>query len=297
MTLEHAPSHRRAFFASWVNTGAGAGIMLASLAFLAVSLMPQDQLLSWGWRLPFLASIIVAAAGLIIRTRLPESPAFEEEHATVGRPELPIKVVFRDNWRTVLKVMVFGLWTVVSSIVSAFSLSYATNSQFVPGSVMLAVNITTAALGIASQPLFGMLADRIGRKPVFITGNIVCAASIFAYFWSISQANIPLVFTTQIIVMVVGYGMVNPLGPAMVAEMFETRIRYSGAAISSQLGLVMTGFAPTIAAAIVRPGPDGWMPVAVFTASCCVISALVALLWVRETYKVATEDLGKKAMA
>jgi MFS family permease len=297
ITLEHAPSHRRAFFASWVNTGAGAGIMLASLAFLAVSLMPQDRLLSWGWRLPFLASIIVAAAGLIIRTRLPESPAFEEEHATVGRPELPIKVVFRDNWRTVLKVMVFGLWTVVSSIVSAFSLSYATNSQFVPGSVMLAVNITTAALGIASQPLFGILADRIGRKPVFITGNIVCAASIFAYFWSISQANIPLVFTSQIIVMVVGYGMVNPLGPAMVAEMFETRIRYSGAAISSQLGLVMTGFAPTIAAAIVRPGPDGWIPVAVFTASCCVISALVALLWVRETYKIATEDLGKKAMA
>ncbi|WAH96238.1 hypothetical protein [Arthrobacter sp. MMS18-M83] len=81
-------------------------------------------------------------------------------------------VVFRDNWRTVLKVMVFGLGAVVSSIVSsivsAFSLSYATNSQFVPGSVMLAVNITTAALGIASQPLFGMLADRIGRKPVCV---------------------------------------------------------------------------------------------------------------------------------
>jgi MFS family permease len=132
---------------------------------------------------------------------------------------------------------------------------------------------------------------------VFITGNIVCAASIFAYFWSISQANIPLVFATQIIVMVVGYGMVNPLGPAMVAEMFETRIRYSGAGISSQLGLVVTGFAPTIAAAIVRPGPDGWVPVAVFTASCCLISALVALLWVPETYRVATEDLGKKVMA
>jgi MFS family permease len=104
------------------------------------------------------------------------------------------------------------------------------------------------------------------------------------------------VFATSILVMVVGYGMVNPLGPAIVAEMFPTRIRYSGAAISSQLGLIVTGFAPTIAAAVVRPGPDGWVPVAVFTAVCCGISALVTLLWVRETYRVDTDDLGKKAI-
>lgn len=295
ISLEHAPAHRRAFFASWVNTGAAAGILLASLAFLAVTLMPQSQLMAWGWRIPFLASVIVAATGFVIRRRLPEAELFQQERAVVGRRELPLTVVFRDNWQTVIKVIMFGLWAVVSSIVSAFSVSYAANGHLVSGTVMLGVIIVTAALGVVAQPMFGVLADRIGRKPVFITGNLICAASVFAYFWAIGASNIPLVFVTGILLMVAGYGMVNPLGPAMTAEMFETRIRYSGAAIASQLGLVVTGFAPTIAAAIVRPGPGGWVPVAVFTAACCLVSAVITLVWVRETYKVATEDLGKRA--
>ncbi|MDQ4489209.1 MFS transporter [Sinomonas sp. ASV486] len=297
LSLEHAPSGRRAFFASWVNTGAAAGIMLASLAFLLVSLMPQADLVAWGWRLPFLASIGVAVAGFVIRRRLPEAELFEEARGAEKSHELPLKVVLRDYWPTVIKVVIFGVWAVVSTIVSAFSLSYATNNHLVSSSIMLAATIVTAALALVAQPLFGILADRIGRKPVFITGNVICAASIFAYFWSISQGSVPLVFATQIVVMVVGYGMVNPLGPAIVAEMFPTRIRYSGAAVSSQLGLIVTGFAPTIAAAVVRPGPDGWVPVAVFTAICCGISALVTLVWVRETYRVDTHDLGARTGA
>jgi MFS family permease len=296
LSLEHAPSGRRAFFASWVNTGAAAGIMLASIAFLLVSFMPQGDLIAWGWRIPFLASFIVAAAGFVIRRRVPEAEVFEQvREAGETKLELPLKVVFRDYWPTIIKVVLFGVWAVVSTIVSAFSLSYATNGHLVSSSIMLATTIVTAALGIIAQPLFGILADRIGRKPVFIAGNVICAVAIFAYFSSISEKNVPLVFATSIVVMVVGYGMVNPLGPAIVAEMFPTRIRYSGAAISSQLGLIVTGFAPTIAAAVVRPGPDGWVPVAIFTAVCCGVSALVTLIWVRETYRVDTDDLGRKA--
>jgi MFS family permease len=294
ISMEHAPSHRRAFYSSWVNTGAVAGILLASLAFLLVSLLPDEQLLSWGWRLPFLASVLVAAIGLYIRATLPEPEVFEQAKETDQKQELPLKVVFRDHWATVLKVVFFGLWAVISSIFAAFGLAYATGEHGIPSSVMLTVTIVTAACGIIAQPCFGLLADRIGRKPVFITGNLIVAAAIFAYFWSISQGNIPLIFVTGIVVMVVGYGMVNPLGPAMTAEMFETKIRYSGAAIASQLGLVVTGFAPTIAAAVVRPGPAGWIPVAVFTAACCLVSALVTLVWVKETYRTRTEDLGKK---
>jgi hypothetical protein len=80
----------------------------------------------------------------------------------------------------------------------------------------------------------------------------------------------------------------------MTAEMFETRIRYTGAATASQLGLVVTGFAPAIAAAIVQPGPDGWLPVAFYTAACCLVSAVVTAVWVKETYRTRTEDLGKQ---
>lgn len=293
MTMEHAPIHRRAFYASWVNTGAVAGIMLASLAFLAVSLLPQDDLLAWGWRLPFLASILVVVVGLYIRLRLPESEVFEAAKESAGAQELPIKVVLRDHWATILKVILFGLWSVVSSVFAAFGLAYA-GKLGVPAAVMLTVTIVTAALGIVVQPYAGILADRIGRKPVFITGNIVCAASVFAFFWSISAGSIPLIFATAILFMTVGYGMVNPLGPSMTAEMFETRIRYTGAATASQLGLVVTGFAPAIAAAIVQPGPDGWLPVAFFTAACCLVSSVVTAVWVKETYRTRTEDLGKQ---
>src|SRR6478736_6685182 len=288
MTLEHAPSNKRAFYSSWVNTGAVAGIMLASLAFLAVSLLPEDALLAWGWRLPFLGSILVVAVGLYIRLRLPESEVFEAAKEEDHKHELPIKVVLRDHWATILKVILFGLWSVVSSVFAAFGLAYAG---------MLTVTIVTAALGIIVQPYAGILADRIGRKPVFITGNIVCAGAVFAFFWSISAGSIPLIFATAILFMTVGYGMVNPLGPSMTAEMFETRIRYTGAATASQLGLVVTGFAPAIAAAIVQPGPAGWIPVAAFTAACCLVSAAVTAIWVKETYQVPTEALGAKASA
>jgi MFS family permease len=295
MTLEHAPSHKRAFYASWVNTGAVAGIMLASLAFLAVSMLPQEDLLSWGWRLPFLASILVVGVGLWIRLRLPESEVFEAAKESEPEQELPIKVVLRDHWATVLKVIVFGLWSVVSSIFAAFGLAYATGKFGIPTPVMLTVTIVTAALGVAAQPYAGILADRIGRKPVFITGNIICAIAAFAFFWAVSSGSIPLIFATAILFMTVGYGMVNPLGPAMTAEMFETRIRYTGAATASQLGLVVTGFAPAIAAAIVQPGQFGWIPVASFTAACCLVSAVVTAIWVKETYQVRTEDLGLKS--
>jgi MFS family permease len=295
MTMEHAPSNKRAFYSSWVNTGAAAGIMLASLAFLAVSMLPQEDLLSWGWRLPFLASILVVGVGLYIRMRLPESEVFEAAKEAETETELPIKVVLRDHWTTIIKVIFFGLWSVVSSVFAAFGLAYATSKFGIPAPAMLGVTILTAGLAVIAQPSAGILADRIGRKPVFITGNLICAAAAFAFFWSISTTSVPLIFASGILFMTVGYGMVNPLGPAMTAEMFPTKIRYSGAATASQLGLVVTGFAPAIAATIVQPGPTGWIPVATFTAACCLASAAVTAIWVKETYNVSTEDLGTKA--
>jgi MFS family permease len=292
MAMEHAPSNRRAFYGSWVNTGAVAGILLASLAFLAVSSLPERDLLAWGWRIPFLASALVVGVGLWIRLRLPEPEIFEAARAEPER-ELPIKTVLRDHWATVLKVVVLGLFSVVSTIFAAFALGYAAGLGL-PRTVMLEATILTAALAVVVQPCAGILADRIGRKPVFITGNLICAGAVFAVFWAISARDIPLIFLSSVLFMVVGYGLVNPLAPPMVAELFPTRIRYSGAAAASQLGLVVTGFAPTIAAALIRPGPTGWIPVAVLTAVCCLASATVVLFGVRENYRTPTEELGRK---
>ena len=292
LALEHAPAGRRALAASWVNTGAAAGMLLASLVVLVFSALPEDAFLGWGWRIPFLLSMFVALAGLVIRRMLPESDVFEEAVVADGPKEMPAKVIFRDHWPSVLRVVGCGLFAVVSTIFSAFALSWGTHEAGVSRTVMVGATVLTAALALVAQPAAGILADRIGRKPVFITGNLVCAVSISGFFWAISQRSTALILITACIVMVVGYSLVNAIGPALYAEMFETRIRYSGMAISGQLALVATGFAPTIAATLVRPGPDGWIPVAAFTAGCCLVSALTTLT-VRETYRTSTTDLGK----
>lgn len=292
LALEHAPAGRRALAASWVNTGAAAGMLLASLVVLVFSGLPEDAFLDWGWRIPFLLSMFVALAGLVIRRMLPESEVFEEAVSTDGPTEMPAKVIFRDHWPSVLRVVGCGLFAVVSTIFSAFALAWGTHEAGVSRTVMVGATVLTAALALVAQPAAGILADRIGRKPVFITGNLVCAVSISGFFWAISQRSTVLILITACIVMVVGYSLVNAIGPALYAEMFETRIRYSGMAISGQLALVATGFAPTIAATLVRPGPDGWIPVAAFTAGCCLVSALTTLT-VRETYRTSTTDLGK----
>ena len=292
LALEHAPAGRRALAASWVNTGAAAGMLLASLVVLVFSALPEDTFLDCGWRIPFLLSMFVALAGLVIRRMLPESDVFEEAVVADGPKEMPAKVIFRDHWPSVLRVVGCGLFAVVSTIFSAFALSWGTHEAGVSRTVMVGATVLTAALALVAQPAAGILADRIGRKPVFITGNLVCAVSVSGFFWAISQRSTALILITACIVMVVGYSLVNAIGPALYAEMFETRIRYSGMAISGQLALVATGFAPTIAATLVRPGPNGWIPVAAFTAGCCLVSALTTLT-VRETYRTSTTDLGK----
>ncbi|MFF3376702.1 MFS transporter, partial [Streptomyces sp. NPDC002680] len=235
-------------------------------------------------------SALVVGVGLWIRLRLPEPEVFEAARTETER-ELPIKAVFREHWATILKVVVLGLFSVVSTIYAAFAMAYA-GQLGLPRSVMLQAVILTASLSLVVQPFAGILADRIGRKPVFIAGNLVCSVAVFAVFWSISTRNVPLIFLSSILLMTVGYGLVNPLGPPMVAELFPTRIRYSGGATASQLGLVATGFAPTIAAAVIRPGPTGWVPVAVLTAVCCLASAAVVLFGLRENYRTPTEELG-----
>ena len=170
----------------------GRGIMLASLAFLAVSLAAAGRLLAGaGGCRSSPASLVVASASIRLPAARIRSLREAAKETGTGN-ELPIKVVLRDHWQTIIKVIFFGLWSVVSSVFAAFGLAYATSKFGIPSAAMLGVTIVTAALGIIAQPYAGILADRIGRKPVFITGNVICAVAAFAYFWSISIASIPL---------------------------------------------------------------------------------------------------------
>jgi MFS family permease len=292
MTLEHAPAHRRAFYTSFTLSGTQMGFILATLVFLPISALPEDQLLSWGWRVPFFLSAVVVAVGFWVRRTLPETPAFKEEADAHETVKLPAAVLFRDHTPAVLRVIFCALVSVVSTIFGIFVLSYAVNVVHVPRATMLTLLVCTNVVALAAIPLWAMLSDRIGRKPVFILGAVGCAVLIWPTLWAISRGDLALIFVFGLLTSGIVYSASNAIWPSLYGEMFDTRVRLSGMAIGTQIGFALGGFAPTISAAIMGDGPNGWMPVAALTTATCVIAAISAMTG-RETHKLPMNELGK----
>jgi MFS family permease len=296
LTLEHAPAHRRAFFTSFTLSGTQAGLIIATGVFLPFAALPEDQLLSWGWRVPFWLSAVVVIVGYIIRRTLDETPAFKQAQQRHEVAKLPLAVLFQNYKSDVCRVLLAALVSIVSTIFGVYVLSYAVNTIKLDRTTMLWVAILTNVVALVAIPLWAMLADRVGRKPVFIFGALGSGIMIFPFLWAIGEGNIALIFTFGILMSGVVYSAANGVWPSLYGEMFNTKVRLSGMAIGTQIGFALAGFGPTIAAGIQGKGPEGWLPVAYLTAGGCVIAAIAA--WTaRETYNVDMNDLGAKVPA
>jgi MFS family permease len=296
MTLEHAPADRRSFYTSFTLNGTQVGSILSNAVFLAVAQLPEDQLLSWGWRIPFLLSAIVVVIGFIIRRKLDETPAFLEEQKQKAVPRMPLAILFKSYTPDVFRVVCGALVSTVSTIFGVYTLSYAVNVVKIDRPTMLIVAILTNVVALAAIPAWAVLADRVGRRPIFIFGCIAPGLLIFPYLWAISGADITLIFVIGILMSGITYSASNGVWPAFYAEMFDTRVRLSGMAVGTQIGFALGGFAPAIAAAVQGPGPNGWWPVAALTFAACLIAAIAA--WTaRETYRTPMEELGRRKVA
>lgn len=291
LTLEHAPANRRALYTSWAINGIWVGYILATLAFIGVAALPEEQLVAWGWRVPFWLSAVILIVGLIIRRTVRDTEAFTTEKELGTTAKVPLGDVLRNQPFDVIRVIFAAFLVVISTTVPVYGLTYATNVVGIDASTMLWVVIVGYVVALVTQPLMASLSDKIGRKPVLIGGNLFGAAAVWLFFWAVSEANIPMIFVGVLLCVSIGFAATNSVYPSYFSELFSTRYRVTGMAVGLQLGLVLTGFSPVIIQAISAANGNAWWPAAVFTSIACVISA-IAIASGRETYKTPLDQLG-----
>ncbi len=290
LTLEHSPDNQRAFFTSWTLTGTQGGLILASLILIPFMALPDEAKYSWGWRVPFWFSAVVVVVAFFIRRQLHETPQFTEAKEAGEIAKMPLVPLLRDHWRDVVRVILCAFIAAVSTVFANLALAYG-KEVGLDADLTLWLVVAANVGALFTQPFFGKLADRIGRKPVFIYGAVASAVLMPFYMLSMSQDNHLLTFALAIATFSFGYAAANAVWPSFYGEMFSTRVRFSGMAIGTQLGFLMAGFAPSIVTAVGGVSEGGWVVISLFTAVVCLIAAGAALT-ARETKDVPTAELG-----
>jgi MFS transporter, MHS family, shikimate and dehydroshikimate transport protein len=278
MAVEHAPAGARGFYGSWPQIGVPAGLLASTAVFAQFARLPEDQFLSWGWRVPFLVSILLVGVGLLIRLRILETPAFARMKAAQSEAHRPIVELFRTQRKEVLLAMgvrlaengAFYIYTV-------FVLVYGTEQVGLARQTVLNGVLIAAACALVAIPVSGLLSDRVGRRPVYLFG--ACATALFAYplFWLLDTGSTPLVWLALAVALVFSHAPMYGPQAAFLAELFGTRVRYSGASVGSQLSSVIAGgLSPFIATALLPYGRGALAAYIIAMALVTIVSVLLA---------------------
>ncbi|GAA4686238.1 MFS transporter [Streptomyces chumphonensis] len=291
LVSEHGDARRRGFWASWPQTGAPAGQLLATGVLAALTaLLSEDAFLAWGWRVPFLLSGLLVLVGLWIRISVDESPVFkealrqaEERRGRSAEPEQPpLLAVLRHHWRDVLVAMGARMAENISYyVVTAFILVYVTDQLDLSRQLALNAVLIASAVHFATIPLWGALSDRLGRRPVYLIGAAGVGLWMFPFFALIDTRSFGAVLLAVTVGLVLHGAMYAPQA-AFFAELFATRMRYSGASIGAQFSSVAAGApAPMIATALLADF-DSSVPVSLYVMAAAALT-VVAILCARET--------------
>jgi metabolite-proton symporter len=283
MAAEHGDAKRRGYWASWPQAGVPLGLLLsAGILALIAGVQTNADFLRWGWRVPFLLSAILVIVGWYIRNRVTESPMFEVEIEAEAPPSTPAIDVFRERPRAVL--LGAGLRVgenIVYYIVTVFSLTYLVDVAAETRSLALDALLIGAAVQFVAIPLLAMLSDRIGRRAVYAFGGFGSAIFVFLFFPMLASGSDAWIILAIVIALVLHASMYAPQA-AFIAELFPTRIRYSGVSIAYQLTAIFAGSLAPIIALWLYKDLHSSVPVSIYVAIACAISGVSALL-ARET--------------
>jgi len=265
MVLENSPGKNRGLLGSIVQIGWPVGNLAAIGMFAALSQVPESDFLGWAWRLPFLISIVLVGVGLYIRLQLEETPVFRDIEARQQVAKVPLVEILAQHRRPFLTAIGLKLSEVTYAIVAGvFAITYVTGNLSMPRSVIINAIFLAAVVALVMIPVFGWLSDRIGRKMMFYASCVFAMAFAFPMFWLLDTKD-PLTITLTIVAAITFGQMVGfAVGPSWYSELFEARLRYSGASLGFQIGAAIAGLTPFAATALMAWTGGATWPISVY---------------------------------
>ncbi|WP_037062806.1 MFS transporter [Pseudonocardia acaciae] len=285
--VERAPRNRKAFYGSFAQVGSPLGLLLASGVFAAVEALPKEALHGWGWRIPFLISVVLIVIGQVIRSRVEESPVVSDRRKPA---RLPLGTVLGEHWLAVLLGTGAMIVTLTGFYISTtFLTSYGTTHLGFNAGQLLTGTMLVAVVQIVALPIAAILADRRGRLPVVTVGTLVSAVMAFPLFWLADSGVVGLLWLGMILFNIGRSLVYGPL-PALVSAMFPANVRFTGISLCYQLaGILGGGIAPLVAVALVGKG-GGYLPVAAYLAATGLLSAACLVAIARRVRSGADAD-------
>lgn len=259
MLSENAPASRRGFFTAWSQMGVSGGFVLSAFAFYLVQKLPEDELMSWGWRVPFLLSIVIFLVGVYIRKNIRESKAFTQAKPEEKHEKIPLMVLVREHPKALLQAIALRLpENGASYIFFTFSVVYAKHIGIGTGEIISAVTLAML-VEFFSILFWGALSDRIGLKPVYYIGVIGLLVMAFPFFWLLSTGDYGWIMLAMLLGLPFCHGAMIGTQPCIMSDLFPVRVRYSGLALGHEVGSIFSGgLGPMLAVALLMHFDASW---------------------------------------